>query len=37
MVEEDPNEEAYYEMGKTRTSSVPVSYANMTYTFMLYM
>ena len=26
MVEEDPNKETYYEMGKTSTSSVPVSY-----------
>ena len=25
MVEEDPNEEAYYEMGKSGTSNVPVS------------
>lgn len=25
MVEEDPNEEAYYEMGKRSTSSIPVS------------
>ena len=27
MVEEDPNEETYYEMGDRSTSSVPVSYS----------
>ena len=27
MVEEDPNEETYYEMGKMSTSSIPVSHS----------
>lgn len=36
MVEEDPNEETYYEMGKMSTSSIPVSYAYDVYHSFVY-
>ena len=35
MVEEDPNEETYYKMGKTDFSSIPVSLYHQYYTIII--